>query len=232
MADPAHLATLHAELTSLVAAGARLATRAPPPWAAVLAGAGVVFLLHGARHRHALAVPGGAALGLVAARLAVALLSGPGAAVQSELLWVAAGTGALVCAGWPPIFPPLALALPGLAIGATLPIAGQAWLGVLAGAAAGALVGALAREWVAALAAGGLGAVGVVGGALGLLARQPVGRALVDHPWAVVAVWAILAVAGAAFHAGRAWPAPGSGIRPREHYAGEVPLHEGAQHDE
>lgn len=231
MAEPAAipaLATLHEELTTLIVAGARLASKAPPPWAALLLGAGIVFLLHGARHRHVLALPGGAVLGLVAARLIVNLANGPGAAVQSELLWVAAGTGALVCAGWPPLFPALALAIPGLLVGSWLPIGGRVWLGALAGGAGGGLVGALAREWVASLAAGGLGGAAALAGALGLLAKQPVGRVLRDHPMVLLAIWAILAVAGAAFHAGRAWPLHPDRPSEPEPYQGDRPLHEGS----
>jgi hypothetical protein len=220
------LAALHGELSSLVLAGVRLASKAPPPWAALLVGAGVVFLLHGARHRHVLAIPGGAVIGLAAARLVVWALSGPAAPVQVEALWVAAGMGALVCAAWPPIFPVLALAVPGAVIGSFLPVAGRAWMGALAGAAGGGLVGALAREWVASLAAGGLGSAGAIAGAVGLLSKHAIGAALREHPMAVLAIWAILAVAGAAFHAGRAWPGPRA-PREAEPYAGDRPMHEG-----
>lgn len=225
LASPA-LASIHAELMALVAAGARLAVKAPPPWAALLLGAGIVFLLHGARHRYVLAIPGGGVLGILAARLVVSALNGPGAAVQTEILWVAGGLGALGCGGWPPIFPPLALAVPGLAIGAFLPIAGQAWLGALAWGAGGALVGLLTREWVAAMAAGALGSATAIAGGLGLLANHAIGRALLDHPMAIVAIWSILTVAGAAFHAGRAWPRP-AGPRADEPYAGDRPIPQG-----
>src|SRR5512138_409023 len=100
------LELLHGEIARLVEAGARIAVKAPPPWAALLLGAGLVYLLLGARERHVLALPGGAALGLLAARLFVTAMDGPGAAVQEELLWVCAGAGALACGGWPPLFPP------------------------------------------------------------------------------------------------------------------------------
>src|SRR5512140_2805139 len=193
------LVPLHAELSELVAAGARLALRAPPPWAALLAGVGVVFMLHGARRRRVLAVPGGAALGRLAARLVVTALDGAGAAVQVEALRVAAGVGALICAAWPPLFPVLALALPGAGVGVLTGLAGRAWLGAAAGAVVGAGLGAMLREWVAALAAGGLGAAAVVAGGLGLLARRPIGAELQEHPIALLAVWAVLTVAGAAF---------------------------------
>lgn len=221
------LVALHAELSALIEAAVRLSSKAPPPWAALLLGAGVVFLLHGARHRHVLALPGGAVMGLAMARVAVWAANGPGATVQAELLWIAAGAGALACAGWPPLFPVLALALPGAVIGGFLPLAGRAWLGALAFGAGAGFVGALAREWVAALAAGGLGAAGALAGALGLLSKHPIGRALGDHPMAVLAIWTILAVAGAAFHAGRAWPAPKPPPRGPEPYRGDRPLHEG-----
>lgn len=203
------LALLHAELSGLVAAGVRLAALAPPPWAALLAGAGVAFAFHGARRRHLLAAPGGAVLGLLAARMALAALDRTGA-VQAELLWVAAGGGALVCAAWPPLFPVLALALPAAAAGGLAGVAGRAWLGAVLGAAVGVGLGALLREWVAALAAGGLGAAAVVAGGLGLLSRRPIVAELAERPFALVAVWVVLAVAGAAFHAGRAWPKPGA----------------------
>ncbi|MGB8932566.1 MAG: hypothetical protein WCC48_15085, partial [Anaeromyxobacteraceae bacterium] len=99
------LALIHAEASSCVSAGVALAMKAPPPWAALLAGVGVLFLLHGARSRHVLALPGGAALGLLAARLVVTALEGPEAAVSAEALWTAGAVGALACAAWPPAFP-------------------------------------------------------------------------------------------------------------------------------
>jgi hypothetical protein len=209
------LALLHTELSRAISAVASLALRLPPPWAALLAGVGVIFLLHGARRRIVLAFPGGAVIGLVAARVVVTAMDGPGAAVHEEILWISAGVGALLCAGWPPIFPVLALALPGALAGGLLTLAGRAWLGALAGCAVGGGIGALLREWVACLAAGGIGAAAVVAGALGLLARWPLARKpiaveLVEHPMALLAPWAVLTVAGAAFHAGRAWPRDGA----------------------
>jgi len=33
---------------------------------------------------------------------------------------------------------------------------------------------------------------------------------LIEHPMALLAPWAVLTVAGAAFHAGRAWPRDGA----------------------
>jgi hypothetical protein len=225
------LALLHAEAAGLIAAGARLALRAPPPWAALHVGVGVLVVLHGARNRHVLALPGGAVLGVAVARLLVTALSGPGAAVQLELLWVSAGVGALACAGWPPLFPVLGVAVPGIAAGWLLPIAGRPWLGALAGAVGGGLVGALAREWVASLAAGGIGAAAAIAGALGLLAKQPIGHALAEHPMALLAIWTVLSVAGAAFHAGRAWPKDSG--RPAEPapFQPDRPMHEGTEYD-
>ena len=213
---PASLALLHAEAASVISAVAKLAMKAPPPWAALLAGVGVLFLLHGARHRLVLALPGGAALGLVTARLLATALDGPGSLVQPELLWIAGGVGALVCAGWPPAFPVLALAVPGVVVGWRYPIAMRPWLGAVAGAIIGGAIGATLREWVAALAAGGLGAATILGGVLGLLARRPIAAEFAGHPMVLLAAWAVLTVAGAAFHAGRAWPAgrPGGSGQP------------------
>lgn len=229
MAGPAEatvLGLIHAEASRLTLAGAALAARTPPPWAALLAGVGLVYLLHGARNRHVLAIPGGAVLGAVAARLGAFAFGAGGAAVQPELLWVSAGAGAFACGAWPPLFPPLALAVPGLVAGWAAPLGVAPWLGALAGGAAGAAAGALMREWVAALAAGGIGAAAVIAGGLGLLARRPAGQALLGHPMALLAIWTVLAVAGAAFHAGRAWPGRGSrpppgGLQP------DRPVHEG-----
>jgi hypothetical protein len=225
------LTVLHGEASRLAAVGAALATRTPPPWAALLLGVGILYMLHGARNRYALAVPGGAVLGLAAARLLVLALNGPGAPVQPEILWVSAGMVALACAGWPTIFPVAAAAIPGLAVGWLLPIAGRAWLGAAAGALGMGLLGALAREWVASLAAGGLGAAAAIVGALGLLARSPIGLALAAHPVALLAIWAVLTVAGAAFHAGRAWPSgSGRGGEPAP-FQPDRPVHEGAEYD-
>lgn len=225
------LTLLHGEASRLAAGAAVLAQRTPPPWAALLLGAGILYLLHGARNRYVLAIPGGAALGLLAARLLVTALNGPGAAVQAEVLWVSAGLGAFACAGWPPLFPVAAAAVPGLAVGWLLPIAGRAWLGAAVGAMGAGLVGALAREWIAGLAAGGIGAAAAISGALGLLARRPIGVALAEHPVALLAVWSVLAVAGAAFHAGRAWPpVRGRGGEPTT-FQPDRPMHEGTEYD-
>jgi hypothetical protein len=207
-AVPSALAVLHVELSRELAAAAALALKTPPPWAALLAVGGVLFLVAGARRRWLLAGPAGAVLGLVVARLAVLALDGPGAAVQPEARWVAAGTGALLCLAWPSALPPLGLAVPGLVVGWAFPIAGRPWLGALVAALAGAGIGALLKEWVAAAAAGGVGAAALLGGALGLLARRPIATELAERPMALLAAWVIVAVAGAAFHAGRAWPPP------------------------
>jgi hypothetical protein len=204
------LALLHAEVSKVIAAGVKVAVQAPPPWAALLAGVGVLVLLHGARHRTVLALPGGAVLGMLVARAIVTVMDGPGAAVQLEALWVSAGVGALLCGAWPPAFPVLALALPGAVTGGLLTLVGRAWLGALAGAAVGGGFGALLREWVACLAAGGIGAAAVVAGALGLIAKRPIAAELAERPMALLAVWTVLTVAGAAFHAGRAWPKDGA----------------------
>ncbi|HSN15649.1 MAG TPA: hypothetical protein VLT61_13535 [Anaeromyxobacteraceae bacterium] len=215
MGEPAiHLlALIHAEASSVITSGIRLAMKAPPPWAALLGGLGVLFLLHGARHRLVLALPGGAALGLATARILVSAMDGPGAAVQAEVLWIAGGVGALACAGWPPLFPMFALALPGALIGWQYPIAMRPWLGAVAGAAIAGGVGAMLREWVAALAAGGIGAAGILAGAFGLLGKRPMAVELAGHPMVLLAAWSVLTVAGAAFHAGRAWPAGRAGGR-------------------
>lgn len=217
------LGAFHGEASRLIAAGARLASRAPPPWAALLGGAGIVFLLHGARRRLALALPGGAVLGLVAARVVIVAWSGPGAHVQGELLAISAGAGALLCAAWPPIFPLLALAIPGAVLGWHQPLADRPWLGALAGAAIGGALGAAMREWVASLAAGGIGAAAVLAGVFGLLARRPIAVELAERPMVLFAAWTVLAIAGAAFHAGRAWPPPDrGGSRPGEAQHGPV----------
>lgn len=231
LAEASVLALLHAEASRLIGEGARLAAKAPPPWAALLGGIGVVFLLHGARNRHVLAIPGGALLGAALARLGSWAFGAAGAAVQPELLWVSAGAGAFACGAWPPLFPALAVAVPGLVAGGFVHRGGAGGggvLGALAGGAVGGLVGALAREWVAALAAGGMGAAAVIGGGLGLLARHPIGRALLGHPMALLAIWTVLTVAGAAFHSGRAWPRPGARPAPGP-FQPDRPVHEGAQ---
>jgi hypothetical protein len=205
------LGTLHAALARAVSAAIGLALDAPPPWAALLLGAGLVFLLHGGRRRLPLALPGGALLGLGIARWIAALQGAPSLALEPGV--VAATAGAFACAAATSLFPPLAAALPAAVVGAHLGVAGRAWLGAALAALAGAGVGALLREWVAAAAAGAIGAAAILGGALGLLARQPIAGELRERPWAVVALWVVLAVAGAAFHAGRAWKAPGAGRR-------------------
>ena len=117
LAEASALALLHTEASRLIGEGARLAAKAPPPWAALLAGLGVVYLLHGARNRHVLAIPGGALLGVALARLGTWGFGAAGAAVQPELLWVSAGAGAFACGAWPPLFPALAVAAPGLVAG-------------------------------------------------------------------------------------------------------------------
>ncbi|HSM91737.1 MAG TPA: hypothetical protein VLT47_02560, partial [Anaeromyxobacteraceae bacterium] len=142
--------------------------------------------------------------------LAMDVLEAPGTPLPPAAWWAAGGVGALASAAWPPIFPPLVLAVPGALIGLQLPIAMRPWLGAVAGALAGGALGALVREWVAALAAGGIGAAALLGGAIGLLAKRPIAVELGGHPMVLLAAWSVFAVSGAAFHAGRAWPSEGA----------------------
>jgi hypothetical protein len=67
------------------------------------------------------------------------------------------------------------------------------------------VVGFLTARLIAAAFASTVGALAVAIGAAGALAGMPAGRALRDHPVALLAAAVILAVAGAAFQYPRAW---------------------------
>jgi hypothetical protein len=193
-------------LPDLVEASSRL------PWPAAVAAllAGAVALGFGARARRPLAVAGGGAVG-VAVGAALAGWLGGGSAVPGLL---AAAAGALLLGVLAGLFPPLFIfaagALPGALVGSTLPAPGQPWYGLL-GLAVGGLLALGSTRWVAAVAAAGLGAGLLAVGLFGAAGGWAPARVLAAHPLVLVALLAVLTVAGAAFQHGTAWPPP----RPR-----------------
>ena len=167
--------------------------------------AGLVALLFGARARRPVAALGAAGVAAAAASWLGAPL-GSALGLSSSMLAVssAALAGALA-ALLPPIFPVLAGALPG-ALLADLLAPTDRRLEVLAiGALLGAVVGFLAARLVASLIASAVGAMAVAVGATGALLATTAGRAVHDHPVAILAIALILAVAGAAFQYPNAW---------------------------
>jgi hypothetical protein len=175
-----------------------------PIQAAVIV-AGVVALLFGARARRPVAALGAASVAAAAASwLGAPLGSALGLSPSALAVSSAAAAGALA-ALLPPIFPALAGALPGSLL-ADLLAPSDRRLEVLAvGAILGGVAGFLAARLVASMLASLVGALAVVVGATGALLPTTVGRALHDHPVAILGAAVILAVAGAAFQYPRAW---------------------------
>jgi len=167
--------------------------------------AGLLALLFGARARRPVAALGAAGVAAAAASwLGAPLGSALGLSPSMLAVSSAAAAGALA-ALLPPIFPVLAGALPG-ALLADLLAPTDRRLEVLAvGAILGAVAGFLSARLVASVIASSLGAMAVAVGAAGALRATTVGRALHDHPVAILAAAVILAVAGAALQYPKAW---------------------------
>lgn len=179
--------------------------RSPWPVAAGVAAAGLIVLLIGARVRRPVAVVGAAAVAALAARwLGEPVASALGLPV-STLAGASAAVAGAVSAVVPQVFPALAGALPAalLAGGLAPP---ERRLEVLAvGALLGGFLGVLAARPVAAAVASAVGALALAIGAAGALGGPGPVRALLAHPMAILAVAAILTVAGTAFQFSRAW---------------------------
>jgi hypothetical protein len=188
---------------------AEAARRLPWPGALLLVAAGLWLLAAGARNRRVIAALGGAAAGAVWALAFRGSLSARLGFPAPTLAGIGAGLAAIVSALFPPAFPLLAGALPGAIVGARVPLGGSATAGVAGGALVGGVIAAVFAELVAAWTAASLGAAAVLGATLSLWSRRPWTGELVAHPFALVAIGAVMAVAGAAFQLGSAWRAGG-----------------------
>jgi hypothetical protein len=190
-------------------AGAVGAASWPIQAAVILAGMGA--LLFGARARRPVAALGAASVAAAAASWLGAPL-GSALGLSSSMLAVssAAVAGALA-ALLPPIFPVLAGALPGALLADLLAPTDRRLEVLVIGAVLGAVAGFLSARLVASVIASSLGAMAVAVGATGALLATTVGRALHDHPVAILAIALILAVAGAAFQYPTAWGRSASG---------------------
>lgn len=167
--------------------------------------AGLVALLFGARARRPVAALGAASVAAAAASWLGAPLGSALGLSPSMLAVSSAALAGAIAALLPPIFPALAGALPG-ALLADLLAPTDRRLEVLAiGAVLGAVAGFLSARLVASVIASAVGAMAVAVGATGALLARTAGRALHDHPVAILAVALILAVAGAAFQYPNAW---------------------------
>ena len=206
-----------AEIREALDGAARLAQGARGlGWAGALAlgAAGLWLLLDGARRRRPIAaVVGGAAGALAAAALgrwAEARL-GISPPVLAAVAALAVGAGA---AAFPPLFAFAVGTLPGACLGSLLPLGGSEVAGAIAGALAGGVAATLLVAPVAAATSASLGAALLAGSALSALGPRPVGAELAARPFVLLGLVAVLAVAGAAFQARRAWQAPGPSLPP------------------
>jgi hypothetical protein len=171
---------------------------------ALLVVAGLAALTVAARFRRALAVIGGAGVGALAA---VALRDFVAAHLGlSPVMTIALGAaaGGVGCGVYPLAFPIAAAALPGALLGHGVPLAGRALLGAAAGGLIGAAIGAGFARAVAAAFASLLGGAALSVGLVVASGASPSVQALAAHPFALVAVALVAAVAGAAFQLGRA----------------------------
>jgi len=175
----------------------------PIPAAAILAG--LVVLLFGARARRPVAALGAASVAAAAASwLGAPVGSALGLSPSMLAVSSAAAAGAFA-ALLPPIFPALAGALPGALLAVLLAPTDRRLEVLAAGAVLGAVAGFLAARLIASVIASAVGAMAVALGATGALRATSVGRALHDHPVAILAAAVVLAVAGAAFQYPKAW---------------------------
>jgi len=179
------------------------------PWAAsaVLLAVGVVTLVAGARTRRPVAALGGALVALAAVLVFAGPLEARSGLATRTLGGAALLAGLALGGAFPPLFPAGAGALPGALAAAALAPADQRALALGVGAAVGAVAGVLLARLVAAVVASALGAVVLSLGVAGALAHAGAGRVLSTHPVALLAVAAILAVAGVALQLPRAWTA-------------------------
>jgi hypothetical protein len=131
---------------------------------------------------------------------------------------VLAAVAALVvgaaAAAFPLLFSFAVGALPGALVGSLRPLGGSEVAGAIAGSFAGGVAAVLLAAPVAAAAAASLGAALLAGAVLSALGPRPLGRDLSARPFVLLGMVAVLAVAGAAFQARRAWQAPGARLPP------------------
>jgi predicted membrane protein len=178
---------------------------APWPVAAAVVLAGLGILLFGARPRRPVAALGAAGVAAAAAAALGAPLGEALGLTPSMLAVISAAVAGAVAALLPQVFPALAGALPGALLAGLFAPPGRRLEVLAVGAALGAVVGFLLARLVASAVAATVGALAVALGGTGALRPTAVGRALLDHPVAILAAAVILAVAGAAFQFPRAW---------------------------
>lgn len=194
----------------------------PGPAALALAIAGLALLGAGARWRRPLAVLGGAGVGWAAGMaLAPWLLREVGVPPPVTRIAAAAVVAAL-SAFLPGAFLFAAGALPGALAGSVL---GGATVGLWAGLGLGGLAGLVAGRAVAAMAASCMGAALLVAAALAVSDRWETIQVLAEHPFVLVTLAAVVAVAGAAFQWRRAWEPPA----PRPEHAVSEPAPDQAE---
>lgn len=166
---------------------------------------GVVMLLFGARARRPVAALGAASVAAAAAHWMGAPVGSALGLSPSMLAASSAAAAGAIAALLPPVFPALAGALPGALLAGLLAPTDRRLEVLAIGAVLGAVAGFLAARLVASVVASAVGAMAVAVGATGALRATTVGRALHDHPVAILAIALILAVAGAAFQYPNAW---------------------------
>ncbi|MBK9518925.1 MAG: hypothetical protein IPO09_16555 [Anaeromyxobacter sp.] len=208
-----------AETAFLVAAAARgeeglaglvglagLSARLPVAVGAVLAAAGIVLLVAGARWRRPMGLLGGAAVGALAALAAAPYLEARWPGLPRPAL-AAAGAAALAVLGvaFPPLVTFAAGALPGAVLGAAVPIAGSTAFGLLAGGLATGAVALLVADLTARALASLLGAALAGAGLLALVAASaaPEARELAARPFLLLAWLLVVGAAGVAAQRGR-----------------------------
>jgi hypothetical protein len=166
---------------------------------------GLVVLLWGARTRRPVAALGAAGVAAAAAHwLGAPVVSALGLSPSMLAAASAAAAGAFAVL-LPQVFPALAGALPGALLAGLLAPTDRRLEVLAVGAVLGGVAGFLAARVVASVIASAVGAMAVAVGATGALSATAVGRALHDHPVAILAVALVLAVAGAAFQYPNAW---------------------------
>jgi hypothetical protein len=170
------------------------------PAIALATALGLALLVAGARLRRVLS---GAAAGLVGFVLGTTLARLVGGPVgPSTWAWAVAAILTVGAALAPGIYPSALGALAGGVLGARLPVGGSAALGAALGAVVGGSVALLLRRLVLAATAAAAGASLLATVLLALGARYPALAVLGARPVVLVAIGALLFVAGTAFQVG------------------------------
>jgi len=193
------------EFASFTAALAAEVVRAPWPVAALLLVLGLVQLAAGARLRRPIAVVGGAAVGALAGALFREPLGHLTGLSEPAVQGVAAALAAGLCGAFPTLFPIAAGSLPGAFAAAALAPKEQRLAAWGLGGAAGGAAGWVLARWVAAAVASSTGAFAVSLGIAGVLEHLGAGPKLAGHPAFLLALTAVLSIAGFAHQLPSAW---------------------------